>query len=497
MHQYWKHRIKRLIKALLPASAKDIEAVGAQLKTVANQLESTTHQWKAFEQKLDKTTHLLSEADDQLKCFQNRLQHLETLAIRNNHRQASYFGANRTASWNLDNLFFIVNVPDCGFPANLIRDSAYEEENYQITQYLWDWERTFLDIGANCGIFAARLGHLTRRIPTQIFAFEPNPEMHELCATNFFNNGLSHCQAIQSAASNTSSPLSLWVNPHHTGGASVTPQSSQSEQQGSELQTRKEVQVNSTTVDSFLQQKKINKPSFAKIDVEHHEGQVLEGMKQTITFMANDNETFGIIFECLDGLVPKPLRAMLDTATEQGYGLFQVISRGRLTRISTENIINFPGYLLLLNKALIAKKLQPLSTTNAFPEFAANRLEIPIAAMITTSISSIHHQSIPAGPSEIRYTAPEDSKIHLIAHGPYCSLHQGNYRIRLELLEAKGITIQLKHDISHNIQTKSNKDGSWSFELDHYTNNLEILLYASGADQGIVKNILIVDETGL
>ena len=173
-----------------------------------------------FKQKLDKS-------EDQLKRFQNRLRHLEYLAIRNNHRQASYFGTNRTASWNLDNLFFIVNVPDCGFPANLIRDSAYEEENYQITQYLWDWERTFLDIGANCGIFAARLGHLTRRIPTQIFAFEPNPEMHELCATNFFNNGLSHCQAIQSAASNTSSPLSLWVNPHHTGGASVTAQSSQ------------------------------------------------------------------------------------------------------------------------------------------------------------------------------------------------------------------------------------------------------------------------------
>ncbi len=87
--------------------------------------------------------------------------------------------------------------------------------------------------------------------------------------------------------------------------------------------------------------------------------------------------------------------------------------------------------------------------------------------------------------------------MHLIAHGPYCSLHQGSYRLQLELLEAQGLTIQLKHDISHNIQSKLNEDGSWSFQLDHYTNNLEILLYATGAEKGIVKNILIVDETAL
>ena len=471
-----KTKVKNWIKAFQPARPIDLKPLSDQLNELVQQLAT---------------------ASDQLEHVQNQLRYLKLLALRNNQRQATYFGANRTASWNLDNLFFVVNVPDFGFPANLIRDSAYEEVNYQITQYLWDWERPFLDIGANCGIFAARLGNLTRRIPTQIFAFEPNPEMHELCEINFFNNGLNHCYAIQNAASNTFSPASLWVSPRHSGGASIDSNGSQGEERGSGNQLERKVEIQCITIDSFLQKKDIQKPSFAKIDVEHHEGQVLEGMDLTLTTMANDTETFGIIFECLEGIMPKIMSAMVAKAIDQGYGLFHIASRTNLTRISLEDIKSFPGYLLLLNKALVANKLQPqLNNTNA-SGYAANRLEIPLAAMLTTSRSTRNREESGQEPNEICYQIPdhEHSSLHLIAHGPYCSLHPGNYRLKIEFQATQTINVQLQHDLSQRINSQLCPDGSWLFNLEHYTNNFEILLFAASGDQGTIQRISIIDET--
>ena len=464
-----KTKLKSWIRNIQPAKSKDFDQIAHQLNGLGQQLE-----------------HL-----------QNHLQYLELLALRNNQRQATYFGANRTASWNLDNLLFVVNVPDFGFPANLIRDSAYEEVNYQITQYLWDWERPFLDIGANCGIFAARLGNITRRLPTQIFAFEPNPEMHELCEINFFNNGLNHCHAIQSAASNTFSPASLWVSPRHSGGASIDSSGSQGEERGSGNQLEKKVEIQCITIDSFLQGKGIQKPSFAKIDVEHHEGQVLEGMDQTLATMANDTETFGIIFECLEGIMPKILSVMVAKAIDQGYGLFHITSQAHLTRISLGDIKQFPGYLLLLNKALISKKLRTHSTNTRFSEYLVSRLEIPLSAMLTTSKSTKNRENSGKAYNTISYQVSkhEHPGLHLIAHGPYCNLHPGNYRVRVELEDAKILRTKIQKDLSQKVDHQLCPDGSVTFTLSHYTNDLEILLYSTSGEVGTIKNISIINES--
>ena len=69
--------------------------------------------------------------------------------------------------------------------------------------------------------------------------------------------------------------------------------------------------------------------------------------------------------------MPKILSAMVAKAIDQEYGLFHIASRPHLTRISQEEIKNYPGYLLLLNKAMVAKKLHPnLNSTNTSDHFA-------------------------------------------------------------------------------------------------------------------------------
>lgn len=195
--------------------------------------------------------------------------------------------------------------------------------------------------------------------------------------------------------------------------------------------------------------------------------------------------------------MPKIMSAMVAKAIDQGYGLFHIASRTNLTRISLEDIKSFPGYLLLLNKALVANKLQPqLNNTNA-SGYAANRLEIPLAAMLTTSRSTRNREESGQEPNEICYQIPdhEHSSLHLIAHGPYCSLHPGNYRLKIEFQATQTINVQLQHDLSQRINSQLCPDGSWLFNLEHYTNNFEILLFAASGDQGTIQRISIIDET--
>jgi FkbM family methyltransferase len=424
-----------------------------------------------------------------LRSVKEKLREIEHFAHQNMTRQASYFGEHRACSWSLDNLFLIVNAPDLGFPANLLRDGAYEEDNFQITSLLWDAERPFLDIGANCGIYAARLGHLTRRLNTSIHAFEPNPEMHQLCAMNLFNNGLNHCHAINVAASNKNGQLTLCVDKHHSGGASLKTREEQQNQPNKAASDTYEVQT--MPIDEYLYEHNIDAPSFAKIDVEGHEGNVLLGMKHTLEKMANSTKSFGLLFECLDGNPSNILESQLKFSINNNYDLFHVQGRCKIKKINLESIHEHPGYLLLLNNSLQQQMLTAGLPDPGQSIYKASKLTLPLSGFILKSQSSLCSDK--NSNSYIKIEGLNNENPCLAIHGPYTSLRAGRYRLLIDHTSNQELDIKIQHSMKFPLKLKKLSSDSYEFELEYYTTEIEILIHAATDHDFNIYSIKVED----
>ena len=114
--------------------------------------------------------------------------------------------------------------------------------------------------------------------------------------------------------------------------------------------------------------------------------------------------------------------------------------------------------------------------------------------MLTTSKSTKNRENSGKAYNTISYQVSkhEHPGPHLIAHGPYCNLHSGNYRVRVELEDAKILRTQIQKDLSQKVDHQLCPDGSVTFKLNHYTTNIEILLYSTPGEAGTIKNISII-----
>jgi FkbM family methyltransferase len=156
-----------------------------------------------------------------------------------------------------------------------------------------DW---VLDIGANVGHYAARLSELVGA-RGRVLAFEPIPETFELLATNMARLPYRNVTLFNAAVSDRANVVGMTVPVFQTGlgnfyMARVTASAS-------------DVQVLAMTVDSLTLPTPIK---LAKIDVEGHELQVLEGMTR---ILRRDHPVL-----IVEGQAPE-VQALLD---EFGYG---------------------------------------------------------------------------------------------------------------------------------------------------------------------------------
>lgn len=472
------------------------EQIHEESNKQANQLQKVKAELDRLKQDNAKLQEKINEITETQNWAEAHLEEIKHLAKRSNRRQASYFGKDRIISWNLDNLLLVANAPDLGFPANLVRDGAYEEDNYQIINHLYEASRPFLDIGANCGIFSARIGNSLRRSKTKVYAFEPNPEMHELCRINFFNNGLENCIAIQAAASSEEGKAILTFNKHHTGGATLSKENP-NEQQSI-------VEVDTISIDTFLESHAISNPSFVKIDVEGHEGSVIAGMKKIIQAQSNNRESFGILFENFSIDTPAALSEALAETIRLGYSLFHVAGRCKLKQIAPNELENHQGYLLLANKHLTQKRLRESRKDEASEAkvFSCASKQIPLESMQLTQYS----ECITKGQDKLAkiaiskpWTSRETEEIAV--HGPYINLRQGNYKLRINASSIKGLDVRLQHDLGYRILFSEAKkehnhrtgDFFFKFTLKEYTTEFEIVLSCKTHCHCYIHEIEIID----
>lgn len=147
-------------------------------------------------------------------------------------------------------------------------------------------EGIFLDIGANIGKYTILMAKMNKK--GKVIAIEPNPDVYERLVNNIKLNHLKNVIPLRIAADSQNRRLHLYVDPVCHGFSRLN------QSVLDDNQTIFSVEVETKRVDDILEELKLEgKVTFAKIDVEGWEAEVLKGMarilrtyKPTIVFEA-------------------------------------------------------------------------------------------------------------------------------------------------------------------------------------------------------------------
>ena len=149
---------------------------------------------------------------------------------------------------------------------------AFEVETTKLFETLIKPGTVVIDVGAHVGYYTLLAARAVG--PTgKVFAFEPDESNYSLLIKNIEINGYTNVVAVKQAVSNYVGYSTLELSPWHSGIHHI------------DYSGRKQsnsVQVETTTIDTFLGNHEIPGIGLVKIDVEGSEQRVLDGMSQLL-----------------------------------------------------------------------------------------------------------------------------------------------------------------------------------------------------------------------
>lgn len=190
----------------------------------------------------------------------------------------------------------------------------YEPETTRLFQRVLQPGMTMVDIGAHAGYFsligASRVGAAGK-----VYAFEPYPASFEELQRNIELNGYKNIHAACKAVSDRTGVHKLLVNPKGSDRHSLYAGESSWEPNSPEVET--------TSLDDFLEGCNWPRVDLIKMDIEGAEPAALAGMKQTL-------ERCGVRFLIME-FSPSPLKAagfdprgFLQELTNLGFSLYTI-----------------------------------------------------------------------------------------------------------------------------------------------------------------------------
>jgi FkbM family methyltransferase len=182
---------------------------------------------------------------------------------------------------------------------------CYERETVEVFLALVEHSRTFVDVGANTGLFT--LLACAARAEVAVVAFEPVPRVFERLCLNVALSGFAgRCSLRPEAVADLAGAAPLHVP------RSDLPKSASLDQHGFRGLAGDLIEVRTTTIDDLRQ--RCGPIDLMKLDVEGHEHLALVGMRETL---ASDRPL--IILEChADGPVAA-VQAELDRSCYVAY----------------------------------------------------------------------------------------------------------------------------------------------------------------------------------
>ena len=162
---------------------------------------------------------------------------------------------------------------------------------------------TIFDIGANTGIFAMIAKSVTPS--ARVYAFEPLKRVHQKLASNIELNRYD-IKSYPLAISNANGKAFVYDQPTSENVYSVTVNGAINPQ---DIIGSVKTEIDIVTLDTFIDENKVQGIDLMKIDVETHEGEVLEGFrghlaafKPTFLIEILRNEVGEKVQHCLEGL---------------------------------------------------------------------------------------------------------------------------------------------------------------------------------------------------
>ncbi len=163
---------------------------------------------------------------------------------------------------------------DLGLVPGLV-GGYYEKYQLEVFKKLSQQASSIIDVGSNIGLYTV-IGAKNMKKGGTIIAFEPIADNINLLKKNIkLNKLVSKIRIEQSAVGDESKKLKLFVSTKSVGNHSASKENAGG--------ASTEVEVNQTSLDDYVKNKKISKIDLIKIDVEGFDGYVLKGAKKTIT----------------------------------------------------------------------------------------------------------------------------------------------------------------------------------------------------------------------
>jgi FkbM family methyltransferase len=181
-------------------------------------------------------------------------------------------------------------------------EGGWEKASVGIWVKLAKNANTIFDIGANTGIFALIAKSVNPA--AKVYAFEPINRVHKKLKENIDLNGYD-IKSYPLAISDTNGKAYVYDQPSSANIYSVTVNKNMDPDSVSKVKT----EIDIITLDSFITDHSIRGIDLMKIDVETHEGEVLEGFmkympdfKPTFLIEILRNEVGEKVQNCLKGL---------------------------------------------------------------------------------------------------------------------------------------------------------------------------------------------------
>jgi len=224
----------------------------------------------------------------------------------------------------------VVHDDDVIISARLRRGVVYERSSINLVESRIQPGQTFVNVGANIGYFTLILARLVG-VTGHGYAFEPEPDNFKLLAENVKLNGYENITIINSAVSNATGTLTLYLNDKQNRGDHRIWDNT-----GARVKTTVDV----VTLDEYLSclDEHID---FIKMDVQGAEAGVIEGAERIL-----DEDGPMILME----FWPWGLRQaghdpidMINGLVRHGYSIFDMPGDGTLHRISVSDLQSFPS----------------------------------------------------------------------------------------------------------------------------------------------------------
>lgn len=256
------------------------------------------------------------------------------------HIHGMYLGNGRALARTKWGGKLLLDANDSLIAPYVLLDGEWEPHVTAVFRSLFKPGMVFVDVGANVGYYSMLAARMEA---AQVYAFEPNPHCFRLLRQNAILNWVSHRVRCESTAVlDGDGSVKLQMRRRFPGNSSIG--AVEKEHLESHDDEAEWVEVTTTSLDGYLEQKNVPKIDLLKVDVEGAEPAVFAGMERTL----GTNRQLKVLCEWSPGQIlaaGQSIESLWEIWRKFGFQLqwveagLQVISYDKLATLSYANVL--------------------------------------------------------------------------------------------------------------------------------------------------------------